>query len=190
MTYLAVQASALDLDQAARAEATRAVESYWRLGEILRRIQETDAWRDLDYASFGAYVEEALGFSVRKALYLVQIRRELDGVVDEVQAAKIGWSRLVVVASAPLRDRAQLLEVAASKSYRELQAAAVEALPEAERKERRTVLKFAVEESAAPVIERALAAAALKCDMAPEDAPRGVLLEMICADYLSGASGW
>lgn len=180
------------LDRDARAAAADAVRAYWRLGEVLRLIHDRASWRDLGFTSFQHYVEDALSFELRKAYYLMSVRRALEGQISEEHAEEVGWSKLAVVSSAKPEARARLLEVAPERSYRDL-AREAKALRDPAQPLPTVAFIVRVPPDALIPIEAALRVMAAVADdriasdvSAEGDVSKGAMLELICAEFLSG----
>ena len=185
------------LDREARGAAADAVRAYWRLGEILRSIHDRAAWRALGFRSFQHYVEDALSFELRKAYYLMSVRRTLEGQITEERAEEVGWSKLAVVSSAKPEARARLLDVAPERSYRDL-AREAKALRDPAQPLPTVAFLVRVPPDALVPIEAALRVMAAVADdritddpddlsaELPGDVSKGAMLELICAEFLSG----
>jgi len=158
------------------------------LGRYLCEVRAGQYWRIDKMKSFDEFIEKRFPDSRRKAYYLMAIHENLTRVPKQ-QLRAIGWTKareLVKVArregerfeSAPWVHRAQALP-------REEFKRAVERHLTGRETEPCELLSFKLFKSQFTVIDRALETAAL---MLGSDKSRGYCLEMICADFLAGAS--
>jgi len=158
------------------------------LGRYLCEVRAGQYWRIDKMKSFDEFIEKRFPDSRRKAYYLMAIHENLTRVPKQ-QLRAIGWTKareLAKVArregerfeSAPWVHRAQALP-------REEFKRAVERHLTGRETEPWELLSFKLFKSQFAVIDRALEAAAL---MLGSDKSRGYCLEMICADFLAGAS--
>jgi hypothetical protein len=158
------------------------------LGRYLCEVRAGQYWRIDKMKSFDEFIEKRFPDSRRKAYYLMAIHENLTRVPKQ-QLRAIGWTKareLAKVArregerfeSAPWVHRAQALP---KEEFRR----AVERHLTGRETEPWELLSFKLFKSQLKVIERALEIAAL---MLGSDKSRGYCLEMICADFLAGAS--
>ena len=158
------------------------------LGRYLCEVRAGQYWRLDKMKSFDDFLEKRFPDSRRKAYYLMTIHEHLTRVPKQ-QLREIGWTKareLAKVArregerfeSAPWVHRAQ--ELPREEFKRE-----VERHLTGRDSEAWELLYFKLYKSQLTVIEQALETAAL---MLGSDKSRGYCLEMICADFLAGAS--
>ena len=138
--------------------------------------------------SFDNFLEKRFPDSRRKAYYLMAIHENLTRVPKQ-QLREIGWTKareLAKVArregerfeSAPWVHRAQVLPKEEFKREVERHLTGKET-------ESWEIIYFKLYKSQLPVVEKALETAGL---MLGTDKSRGYSLEMICADFLAGAT--
>ena len=86
-----------DALKAAKALVSKAEQTDFTLGGVLRHIHETGAFKSLGYdgkRGFDEYVEKVLGIQSRKARYLMTIYTKFAMLgVDESRLEAIGWSK-------------------------------------------------------------------------------------------------
>jgi len=158
------------------------------LGRYLCEVRAGQYWRLDRMKSFDEFIEKRFPDSRRKAFYLMAIHEHLTKVPKH-QLRAIGWSKATELAKIARREGERF--ECATWLHR------AEALPKEEFKrevsrhltgretEAVELLYFRVYKSQCKVIDRALETAGL---MLGTDKSRGYCLEMICADFLAGAS--
>jgi len=158
------------------------------LGRYLCEVRAGQYWRLEKMKSFDDFLERRFPDSRRKAYYLMAIHEHLTRVPKQ-QLREIGWTKATELAKVARREgerfesatwvhRAQVLpkEEFKREVERHLTGRETEAWE---------LLYFKLYKSQLGVIEQALETAAL---MLGSDKSRGYCLEMICADFLAGAS--
>jgi hypothetical protein len=169
--------------QTDRERDTRFVE----LGRYLCEVRAGQYWRLEKLASFDDYLARRFPESRRKAYYLMSIHEQLPRQVRN-ELKQVGWSKAAELAKVARREREQFksadwLHKARSMPYQQFKEEVEKYLTgESEPSE---LIYFKVYKSQVPVIEQALEIAAR---MLGSDRSRGYCLEMICADFLAGAS--
>jgi hypothetical protein len=161
---------------------------YVDLGRYLCEVRIGQYWRLERLRSFDEFLERRFPESRRKAYYIMTIHEHLTRIPQR-ELRQIGWTKareLVRVA----RADGQRFDCApwvhkASVMPREEFKREVERHVTGQESEPHEMLYFKVYKSQLPVIEQALETAAL---MLGGDKSRGYCLEMICADFLAGAS--
>src|SRR3984885_7123259 len=188
-----------------RERDTRFVE----LGRYLCEVRSGQYWRLDNLKSFDEFLEKRFPESRRKAYYLMAIHEQLPRI-PKPHLKEVGWSKATELAKVARRDgagfdcatwlhRAQPLPKDETRA--ELDCATwmhrAQQLPKEEFKrevekhltgkemEPWEMLYFKVYKSQLAVVGQALETAAL---MLGTDKSRGYCLEMICADFLAGAS--
>jgi len=158
------------------------------LGRYLCEVRAGQYWMLENLKSFDEFLEKRFPESRRKAYYLMAIHENL-AKVPKPRLKAMGWSKAVEMVKVARRDGdnfdcATWLHKADELPKEEFKRAVEKHLTgkEAEPWE---LMYFKVYKSQLAVIERALAIAAL---MLGSDKSRGYTLEMICADFLAGAS--
>ena len=163
-------------------------ERFVELGEYLCEVRSKQYWRLEKLKSFDEFLAKRFPDSRRKAYYLMTIHEHLTRV-SKPQLREIGWTKareLVKVARrdgpefacAPWVHKAKVLP-------REQFQREVERHLTGKETEAWEIIYFKLYKSQIPVVERALETAGL---MLGTDKSRGYCLEMICADFLAGAS--
>jgi len=158
------------------------------LGRYLCEIRSGQYWRLDNLKSFDEFLEKRFPGSRRKAYYLMTIHEQLPRI-PKLHLKQVGWSKATELVKVARRDgqdfdcatwlhRAQQLPKEEFKH-------AVEKHLTGRETEPWEILYFKAYKSQLAVIEQALETAALMLGM---DKSRGYCLEMICADFLAGAS--
>ena len=172
----------------ARKEAERETK-FVELGRYLCEVRAGQYWRLEKLKSFDEFLERRFPESRRKAYYLMSIHEHLPPEVKR-ELKQVGWTKGVELAKlARSRDRqsfdcATWLHKARELPKEEFQREVARELT-GEDSEPHELIYFKVYKSQIPVIEQAIETAAM---MLGSDKSRGYCLEMICADFLAGAS--
>ena len=158
------------------------------LGRYLCEVRAGQYWRLDNLGSFDEFLEKKFPESRRKAYYLMAIHEHLPRV-PKADLRLIGWTKARELAKVARRER-QDFDCApwvhkAQELHREEFKREVERHLTGKETEPWEILYFKVYKSQLPVIEQALETAAL---MLGSDKSRSYCLEMICADFLAGAS--
>lgn len=161
---------------------------FVELGEYLCEVRAKQYWRLERLQSFDEFLEKRFPDSRRKAYYLMAIHEHLPRQMHQ-NLKQLGWTKareLVKVARAegPRFDCAPWVHKAHAMPREEFKRE-VERFLTGKESEPCELLYFKVYKSQLPVIEQALETAGL---MLGTDKSRGYCLEMICADFLAGAS--
>ena len=161
---------------------------FVELGEHLCEIRAGQYWRAEQLASFEEFLAKRFPDSRRKAYYLMSIHEHLEPRISRSGLRQMGWSKAAelvkVVRSDPDRfDSATWLHKAERLPKEEFKAEVDKHLTGNE-SEPSELIYFKVYKSQVPVIEEAIETAAM---LLGSDRSRGYCLEMICADFLSGA---
>ena len=161
---------------------------FVELGRYLCEVRAGQYWRVDNVRSFDEFLERKFPESRRKAYYLMAIHEHLTPVRKR-ELEQIGWTKARELAKVARRDR-QGFDCApwvqkASTMPREEFKRAVDHYLTGKETEPWEILYFKAYKSQLPVIEQALETAGL---MLGSDKSRGYCLEMICADFLAGAS--
>jgi hypothetical protein len=161
---------------------------FVELGRYLCEVRAGQYWRLDSLRSFDEYLERKFPESRRKAYYLMAIHEHLPRI-PKSELKLIGWTKareLVKVVRTNRRDFDcapwvhKAIELPREEFKRE-----VEKHLTGQETEPWEMIYFKVYKSQLPVIEQALDTAGL---MLGNDKSRGYCLEMICADFLAGAS--
>ena len=158
------------------------------LGRYLCEVRSGQYWRLDNLKSFDEFLERKFPESRRKAYYLMAIHEHLPRI-PKADLRSMGWTKARELAKVARRER-QGFDCApwvhkARELPREEFKREVERHLTGKETESWEILYFKAYKSQLPVIERALETAAL---MLGTDKSRGYCLEMICADFLAGAS--
>jgi hypothetical protein len=167
-----------------RERDTRFVE----LGRYLCEVRSGQYWRLDNLKSFDEFLEQKFPESRRKAYYLLAISERLHRV-SKPELKTVGWTKAVELARVARRDghrfdSATWLHKARALPKEEFKHEVMKHLTGKD-SERSEFLFFKIYKTQLKVIEQALETASL---MLGGDKPRGYCLEMICADFLAGAS--
>jgi len=167
-----------------RERDTRFVE----LGRYLCEVRSGQYWRLDNLKSFDEFLEKRFPESRRKAYYLMSVHENLPRI-PKSHLKQVGWTKATELAKVARRDRQDFdcatwlhraQEMSKEKFKRE-----VEKHLTGQETEPWEIIYFKLYKSQIPVVEQALETAAL---MLGTDKSRGYCLEMICADFLAGAS--
>jgi hypothetical protein len=158
------------------------------LGKYLCEVRGGQYWRLENLHSFDEFLERRFPESRRKAFYLMSV---YEGVPRQVrrELKEIGWTKGRELARLA-RAEGQHFDCApwvhkAREMRREDFIREVEKELTGKEEEPSELIYFKIYKSQIPVIEQAMETAAL---MLGSDKSRGYCLEMICADFLAGAS--
>jgi hypothetical protein len=161
---------------------------FVELGKYLCEVRAGQYWRLEKLKSFDEFLVRRFPESRRKAYYLMSIHEQLPPQVRR-ELKQVGWTKGLELAKLARRDGQRF--DCATWLHKARQMPKAEFQREVEREltgkdsEPSELIYFKVYKSQMPVIERAIEAAAL---MLGTDKSRGYCLEMICADFLAGAS--
>jgi hypothetical protein len=170
-----------------RSEAERDTR-FVELGRYLCEVRAAQYWRLENLKSFDDFLERRFPESRRKAYYLMSIHEHLPPHVRK-DLKEVGWTKgleLAKVARAEGQefDCATWLHKAREMPKEEFKREVEKELTGRD-SEPHEIIYFKIYKSQIPVIEQALETAGL---MLGSDKSRGYCLEMICADFLAGAS--
>ena len=161
---------------------------FVELGEYLCEVRAKQYWRLEKLKSFDEFLEKRFAGSRRKAYYLMAIHENL-ARIPKHELQKVGWSKATELVKVARRDREEFDCATwlhkAQEMPKEGFKSAVERHLTGKETEPWEIIYFKVYKSQLPVVEKALEMAAL---MLGTDKSRGYCLEMICADFLAGAS--
>jgi len=161
---------------------------FVELGKCLCEVRAGQYWRLENLKSFDEFLERRFPESRRKAYYLMSIHEHLPPQVRR-DLKEVGWTKGVELAKLA-RKQGRRFE-SATWMHKARQMPKEEFKREVEKEltgkdsEPSELIYFKVYKSQIPVIEQAIETAAL---MLGSDKSRGYCLEMICADFLAGAS--
>ncbi len=161
---------------------------FVELGEYLCEVRSKQYWRLESLKSFDEFLEQRFPESRRKAYYLMAIHETLTKIPKQ-QLREVGWSKATELVKVARKDR-EAFDCAtwlhkARGLPKEGFKGEVERYLTGKESEPWEIVYFKLYKSQLPVIERALETAGL---MLGSDKSRGYCLEMICADFLAGAS--
>src|SRR5438309_5860542 len=158
------------------------------LGRYLCEVRAGQYWRVENLRSFDNFLEKRFPESRRKAYYLMSIHEHLPPQVRK-ELKEVGWTKGLELAKLARRDgqefdcatwlhKARVMPKDEFKHEVEKELTGLDTEPA-------EIVYFKLYKSQIPVIEQAIETAAL---MLGSDKSRGYCLEMICADFLAGAS--
>ena len=161
---------------------------FVELGRYLCEVRAGQYWRVEKLKSFDEFLQRRFPESRRKAYYLMSIHEHLPPQVRR-ELKEIGWTKGRELAKLA-RAEGQRFDCApwvhkARFMPREEFAREVEKELTGRETEPWEIIYFKLYKSQIPVVEQAIETAAL---MLGTDKSRGCCLEMICADFLAGAS--
>ncbi len=160
---------------------------FVELGRYLCEVRAGQYWRLERLKSFDEFLERRFPESRRKAYYLMSIHEQLPKQVRN-ELKQVGWSKAAELAKVARREgeefkSADWLHKAQAMPYHQFKDEVEKYLTgDSEPSE---LIYFKLYRSQVPVVEQALETAAR---MLGSDRSRGYCLEMICADFLAGAS--
>jgi hypothetical protein len=161
---------------------------FVELGRYLCEVRTGQYWRLENLKSFDEFLERRFPESRRKAYYLMSIHEHLPPQVRR-ELKTVGWTKGLELAKLARRDRQEFDCATWLHKAREMPKEQFKREVEKELTGRETepweIIYFKLYKSQIPVIEQAIETAAL---MLGSDKSRGYCLEMICADFLAGAS--
>jgi len=161
---------------------------FVELGEYLCEVRAKQYWRLEKLKSFDDFLEKRFADSRRKAYYLMTIHEHLTGV-PKPQLREMGWTKARELVKVARKDGAEFACAPwvhkAKELPREEFKREVERHLTGKETEAWEIIYFKLYKSQLPVVEKALETAAL---MLGTDKSRGYCLEMICADFLAGAT--
>ena len=161
---------------------------FVELGQYLCEVRSGQYWRLENLKSFDEYLEKRFPESRRKAYYLMAIHENLTRIPKQ-RLREIGWTKATEMAKVARRDghdfdcatwlhKAQ--ELPKDTFKRE-----VERHLTGQETESWEIIYFKLYKSQIPIIERAFETASL---MLGSQKSRSYCMEMICADFLAGAT--
>ena len=161
---------------------------FVELGRYLCEVRAGQYWRVDNVKSFDEFLERRFPESRRKAYYLMSIHEHLPPQARR-ELKQVGWSKGLEMAKLARRegqdfDCATWLHKARQMPKEEFKREVEKELTGRET-EPWEIVYFKLYKSQMPVIDQAIETAAL---MLGTDRSRGYCLEMICADFLAGAS--
>jgi hypothetical protein len=161
---------------------------FVELGRYLCEVRAGQYWRLENLKSFDEFLERRFPESRRKAYYLMSIHEHLPPEARK-DLKTVGWTKGLELTKLARRDgrdfdcatwmhKARLMPKDEFKREIEKELTGKDTEPH-------EIIYFKIYKSQIPVIEEALETTAL---MLGSDKSRGYCLEMICADFLAGAS--
>jgi hypothetical protein len=161
---------------------------FVELGEYLCEVRAKQYWRLERLASFDDFLATRFPGSRRKAYYLMTIHEHLTRV-PKPQLREIGWTKARELVKVARRDGPEFACAPwvhkAKELPREEFRREVERHLTGKETEPWEIIYFKLYKSQLPVVEKALETAGLMLGI---DKSRGYCLEMICADFLAGAT--
>jgi hypothetical protein len=161
---------------------------FVELGQCLCEVRSKQYWRLEKLNSFDEFLEKRFPGSRRKAYYLMAIHEKLTRIPKQ-QLREVGWSKAIELVKVARRegeafDSATWLHRAKEMAKEGFKSEVQRHLTGKET-ESWEIIYFKLYKSQLPVVEKALETAGL---MLGNDKSRGYCLEMICADFLAGAT--
>ena len=162
---------------------------FVELGRYLCEVRAGQYWRLEKMKSFDEFLESRFPESRRKAYYLMSIHEHLPPEVKR-ELKQVGWTKGVELAKLARSRENQRFDCAtwlhkARELPKEEFRREVERELTGKQTEPSELIYFKLYQSQIPVVEQAIETAAL---MLGTNKSRGYCLEMICADFLAGAS--
>jgi hypothetical protein len=162
---------------------------FVELGRYLCEVRAGQYWRIERLTSFDEFLERRFPESRRKAYYLMSIHEHLPPEA-KCELKQVGWTKGLELAKLARAKEGQAFDCAtwlhkAKVLPKEEFQREVEKELTGKDSEPWEIIYFKLYKSQVPVIEQAIGTAAL---MLGSEKSRGYCLEMICADFLAGAS--
>ena len=162
---------------------------FVELGRYLCEVRAGQYWRMEKMKSFDEFLESRFPESRRKAYYLMSIHEHLPPEVKR-ELKQVGWTKGVELAKLARGRESQHFDCAtwlhrAKELPKEQFRREVERELTGKETEPHEIIYFKLYKSQITVVEQAIETAAL---MLGSDRSRGYCLEMICADFVAGAS--
>src|SRR6266568_3772797 len=158
------------------------------LGRYLCEVRAGQYWRVENIKSFDEFLERRFPDSRRKAYYLMSIHEHLPPQIRR-ELKQVGWTKAAELTKVARSDGQQFDCATWLHKARELPKEhfkhEVEKHLTGKDTEPSEIIYFKLYKSQIPVVEQAIETAAL---MLGSDKSRGYCLEMICADFVAGAS--
>jgi hypothetical protein len=163
-------------------------ERFVELGQYLCEVRAGQYWRLENLKSFDEYLGKRFPESRRKAYYLMAIHENLKRIPKH-HLREVGWSKATEMAKVARRDGSEFDCATWLHKAKELPKESfkreVERHLTGQETEAWEIIYFKLYKSQLPIIEQALETASL---MLGAQKSRGYCLEMICADFLAGAT--
>src|ERR1051325_587108 len=161
---------------------------FVELGRYLCEVRAGQYWRVENLKSFDDFLERRFPESRRKAYYLMSIHEHLPPQIRK-ELTQVGWAKAAELTKVARSDGKAFESAIWLHKARELPQQLfkheVEKHLTGKETEPTEVIYFKLYKSQIPVVEQAIETAAM---MLGTDKSRGYCLEMICADFLAGAS--
>ena len=161
---------------------------FVELGRYLCEVRAGQYWRLENFKSFDEFLERRFPESRRKAYYLMSIHEHLPPQARK-ELKEVGWTKGLELAKVARRDGQEFDCATWLHKAREMPKEEFKREVEKDLTGKETepceIIYFKLFQSQIPVIEQAIETGAL---MLGTDKSRGYCLEMICADFLAGAS--
>jgi hypothetical protein len=163
-------------------------ERFVELGKDLCEVRAGQYWKLENLSSFDHFLEKRFPESRRKAYYLMAIHEQLPKRIHS-DLSKVGWSKATELAKVARRDGdefdcATWLHRAKELPKEEFKMAVDRYLTGSD-SEPWEIIYFKIFKSQIPIVEKALETASM---MLGAKRARSYCLEMICADFIAGAS--
>ena len=161
---------------------------FVELGQYLCEVRANQYWRLEKLESFDGFLEKRFPGSRRKAYYLMAIHEKLTRIPKQ-QLREVGWSKAIEMVKVARREGEDFDSATWLHKAKEMPKEGFK--DEVQRHltgkdtEPWEIIYFKLFKSQIPVVEQALQTAAL---MLGTDKSRGYCFEMICADFLAGAT--
>jgi hypothetical protein len=161
---------------------------FVELGQCLCEVRAGQYWRLENLKSFDEYLEKRFPESRRKAYYLMAIHENLTRIPKQ-NLREVGWSKATELAKVAQRDGNDFDCATWLHKAKELPKEAfkreVERHLTGQETEPWEIIYFKLYKSQIPIIEQAFETASL---MLGSQKSRSYCMEMICADFLAGAT--
>lgn len=160
---------------------------FVEVGQALCEIRSRQYWRVEELESFDQFLEKRFPGSRRRAYYFMSLFERMPRKTH-AQLAEVGWSKAIELTRLVRQQGDRFQSATWLHKARQMPKEKFRQAVEREltgRDEPYELVTFKLYEPQLAVVEQALETAAM---LLGSDKPRGYCLEMICADFLAGAS--
>ena len=140
---------------------TSVFDTYYELGQTLRKIRDGAFYKELGYGSLDDYADKKHGFRYRKAAYLIAIIENCEAAgIPKEDVRGIDWSKMKeIIPTLTEENRAEWLKKAATLSVKDLHEEVKKSMGE-EPGEKKISIVFALSKEQKDLVDSALEIAA------------------------------
>ncbi len=166
--------------------------SYFALGGLLNRIIEDKTYIHFGFTNFQDYVESEVGFTLRKAMYLIDIFRKLSRLsIPKERVLEVGWTKAKTIVKVLDNENADVWiehakTVSSVQLEKDVKAAIDQVVPDGPAQEG-NVVRFSVklQDEQIQIVNNAVDRA--MSDLTTDS--RGYALQMVCMEWLGSRTG-